>query len=79
MILQSLKNEALCHVYAIDGPGLTNQGGEIWFNASTSILEGFKIRLPDEDSYQNVLFNYSRTESMNITEWEEFKKSKWNR
>ena len=69
--------EQSVHLYKIDGPGLLNRGGEIWFDAKTNILRGFKIDLPDEDSYQNVDFRFLERESMTLDNWEAFKKSKW--
>lgn len=47
-------NGSNCHLYQINGPGLENQGGEIWFDQTTNLMRGFKIKLPDERSYNSV-------------------------
>ena len=67
------------HLYIIDGPGLNHEGGEIWFSANQSLLLGFKIKTPDEDSYQNVDFRFIEMEKMKPSDWEAFKRSKWQR
>ena len=67
-----------CHVYLINGPGLENRGGKIWFSTGQNLLRGFKIDIPDEDSYQNVDFRFISSESMDEKQWEAFKKSKWS-
>lgn len=63
--------------YTIDGPGLHNQGGKIWFSKDQGLMMGFKIKLPDEDSYQDVDVKFLRKEVMDHSEWEAFKESKW--
>lgn len=72
-----LKNNKLSHVYSIDGSGLSHQGGEIWFSEKESVLMGFKIKTPDESSYQDVDFKWLSMETMELSEWEAFKESKW--
>ena len=67
-----------CQAYTIDGPGLKNRGGEIWFDVQQNLLRGFKIMLPDEDSYRDVSFQYLSKETMEQEQWESFKRSKWN-
>jgi len=67
-----------CHLYSINGPGLHDRGGKIWFDVKNMLMRGFKIELPDESSYNNVDFQYLGQEQMNPTEWEEFKQQKWN-
>lgn len=69
-------NNRQCHLYTIDGTGLENKGGKIWFDVNENLLMGYKIELPDEDSYQNVNFQFISTGKMKVKEWESFKKSK---
>lgn len=66
-----------CDVYHIDGPGLQDQGGKIWFDQVTKVMRGFRIQLPDEDSYENVDFRYLGVDQFTAKEWETFKQSKW--
>ena len=66
-----------CNLYEIDGPGLNQQGGEIWFDQQTGVLKGFKIKLPDESSYNSVDFKFIGQEEMSNAEWEDFKQAKW--
>ena len=70
-------SEIKCHMYSINGPGLHNRGGEIWFATNNNRLMGFKIDLPDEDSYQNVDFRYIGQEKMSSLQWEAYKKMKY--
>lgn len=67
-----------CHLYQINGPGLQQKGGEIWFDRESMLLRGFKIELPDESSYQNVDFQYLGKEQMSPERWEQFKRQKWD-
>ena len=71
-------NDVNCHLYQINGPGLHQKGGEIWFDEENMLLRGFKIELPDESSYNNVDFQYLGQEQMNPAQWEKFKNQKWN-
>jgi hypothetical protein len=66
-----------CHLYGIDGPGLNHKGGEIWFDKKTLLLKGFKIKEPDESSYNNVDFQFLGQEQMSPERWENFKKEKY--
>lgn len=70
-------NGVNCHLYQINGPGLEQKGGEIWFEAKNMLLRGFKIQLPDESSYHSVDFQYLRQERMSPSQWEDFKQQKW--
>ena len=70
-------NDVMSHLYEIDGAGLENRGGKIWFRKSDNMLMGFKIELPDENSYQNVSFQFDSSEQMTESAWEDFKKSQW--
>ena len=66
-----------CHLFTIDGPGLNNQGGEIWFDQDSQLLKGFKIKEPDESSYNSVDYQYLGKEQMSGEEWETFKQKKY--
>jgi len=62
-----------CHKYHIDGPGLENRGGIIWLSKSEKYFVEYLIDLPDENSYENMKFQFDRVQEMNIEEWEKFK------
>ena len=66
-----------CNLYAIDGPGLNNRGGEIWFDQETKLLKGYKIQEPDESSYNSVDLKFLGAEKMSPKEWEDFKEDKY--
>jgi len=71
-------NGANCNLYLIDGPGLQDQGGEIWFDQKTNLMKGYKIKLPDERSYNSVDLQFLGLEKMNVVEWEAYKQKKWD-
>ncbi|WP_019670436.1 hypothetical protein [Eudoraea adriatica] len=62
--------------YGIDGPGLDNRGGYIWFGKSDSVLVAFEIEKPDEPGYESGKLELKETLQMNQKEWAEFKMNK---
>ena len=67
------RNGVDCYQYNIDGPGLENRGGTIWLSQSGLHFIEYLIDLPDESSYRDTKFQFDRVESMNESEWEQFK------
>ncbi|HMR91475.1 MAG TPA: hypothetical protein PKC69_04150 [Chitinophagaceae bacterium] len=65
-------NRKKCLKYKIDGPGLENKGGHIWINPKTSMIEQYKIELPDEDAFDNGMLHLKRTLKMTPQEWDVF-------
>ncbi len=59
--------------YHIDGPGLDNRGGYIWFDKSDGFLVGFEIDKPDESSYESGKLVLKEVLEMEKTEWTAFK------
>ena len=66
-----------CHLFTINGPGLNNRGGEIWFDQDSKLLKGFKIKEPDESSYNSVDYQYLGKDQMSPEAWEAFKQQKF--
>ena len=59
--------------YKIDGPGLDNRGGTIWFDKTDGFLLGFEIDKPDEPGYDSGKLHLKEVLQMDLAEWEEFK------
>ncbi|GAB3023751.1 hypothetical protein [Bowmanella dokdonensis] len=59
--------------YQIDGPGLDNRGGTIWFDAEQKHLLGFAIAKPDESSYDSGNLQLVEVRQMTSEEWAAFK------
>ena len=64
--------------YRIDGPGLDNRGGLIWFDKSGKFLVGFKIEKPDERGYESNKLVLKEVLEKMPEEWAEFKVEKLN-
>jgi hypothetical protein len=69
-------NNKQCIKYFADGIGLENKGGYIWVDPQTSMIEQYKIALPDEPGFQNGMIQLIKTHRMNPAEWETFKRKK---
>ncbi len=65
-----------CREYAIDGPGLEDRGGRIWFRADDGALVDYEIDLPDEDGYESGKLRLLSTERLSAEAWEAFKRAK---
>jgi hypothetical protein len=64
--------------YKIDGPGLDNQGGHIWFDKSDGMLVAFEIQKPDEPGYNSGKLVLKETLDMTLKEWKVFKMNMLN-
>ena len=64
--------------YQIDGPGLDNRGGHIWFDKSGKYLVGFKIEKPDERGYNSNMLVLKKVLEKTPEEWAAFKVEKLN-
>lgn len=64
-----------CQRYSIDGPGLNNRGGHIWFDQQGQ-LAGFEIQQADEPGYESGRLERVEVSTMTGTAWEAFKKAK---
>ena len=64
--------------YKIDGPGLDNRGGYIWFDKSGKFLVGFEIDKPDERGYDSNKLVLKEVLDLTPTQWSEFKVAKLN-
>jgi len=62
--------------YFADGIGLENKGGYICVDPQTSMIEQYKIALPDEPGFQNGMMQLIKTHRMTPAEWETFKRKK---
>lgn len=71
-----LVNGKNCFKYSVDGPGLQNKGGHIWVNRETSMIELYKIQLPDEDGFVNGQLKLIKTEKFSPLAWEKFLQDK---
>ena len=69
-------NNRQCLKYFADGVGLENNGGHIWVNQQTFMIEQYKIALPDEPGFKNGMMQLVKTYKMQPGEWEKFKKKK---
>ena len=64
--------------YRIDGPGLDNRGGHIWFDKSGKFLVGFEIDKPDERGYDSNKLVLKEVLDLTAEQWSEFKVEKLN-
>lgn len=64
----------LCRRYTIDGPGLENRGGHIWFDKEQGYLVGFEIDLPDEPGYESGKLMLVEVKDMTLEQWKAFLK-----
>lgn len=62
--------------YNIDGPGLDNRGGKIWFDASSKAMLLFEIEKPDERGYQSNRMELLEQKVMTPEQWQAFKQSR---
>jgi hypothetical protein len=62
--------------YRIDGPGLDNRGGAIWFHADEAYLLGFAIEKPDESSYESGKLQLENIVTMDSGQWRAFQFSR---
>ena len=60
--------------YSIDGEGLDNQGGSIWFNRENRDLVGFEIQKPDEPGYESGKLLLLETRQLSLEKWEAFQR-----
>ena len=75
-LIKMRKDAVLSHILSINGPGLNNRRGEIWFDANSEVLRGIRVDLPEDDSYNSVTFKFDDMENMSPIEWEYFKNMK---
>lgn len=66
---------SLCQRYHIDGPGLDDRGGKIWFD-NQGRLVGFEIQKPDEPGFVSYKLRRIEVIKLSAAEWESFKKQK---
>ena len=59
--------------YQIDGPGLDNRGGHIWFDKTNGLLVAFEIEKPDEPGYESGKLVLKEIFQKNPEEWAQFK------
>ena len=64
--------------FKIDGPGLDNRGGQIWFNEKSHELAGLKIEKPDETSYNSNLMRLQKQMDVSEEQWQVFKLKQLN-
>ena len=64
--------------YGIDGPGLDNRGGHIWFDKAGSFLVAFEIEKPDEPGYTSNKLVLVEVLDKTPEQWAEFKVEKLN-
>ncbi|WP_100644057.1 S41 family peptidase [Alteromonas facilis] len=64
--------------YSIDGLGLNNKGGEIWFEEKTGTLVAFAIAKPDEPGYVSGKLELKSITQMSPSEWSNFKVNSLN-
>ena len=64
-----------CQRYHIDGPGLDDRGGKIWFDQQGRLV-GFEIQKPDEPGFVNNKLRRVEVKELSVEEWEAFKKQK---
>ena len=65
--------------YKIDGPGLDNRGGTIWFDKEGGYLVAFEIAKPDEPGYESGKMTLQQIISLDGNGWEEFKMDALNK
>ena len=65
-----------CLKYFVNGPGLENQGGDIWVNQENFMIEQYKIALPDEPGFVNGMMELVKAHKMSPEQWENFKRKK---
>lgn len=64
--------EIACRKYAVDGQGLENRGGFMWFDRNEGHLVDYEIDLPDEPGYESGKLRLLRLESLTPGQWEDF-------
>ncbi len=64
-----------CQRYRIDGPGLDERGGSIWFDDQGRLV-GFEIQKPDEPGFVSNKLRRIELLKLSVAEWETFKKQK---
>ena len=64
--------------YSIDGEGLDNRGGYIWFDKEGSYLVAFEIEKPDERGYDSNKLVLKEVLDLTPTQWSDFKIEKLN-
>ena len=58
-----------CTKYKIDGPGLENKGGLIWFEKSQAYLVAYEIQLPDEPGFKDGKLQLKEVRSLSLQDW----------
>ncbi len=69
---KDLVNDKELYRYSINGEGLQHKGGSIWINPKTSMIELYKIELPDEEGFVNGMLKLLKTKKMSEAQWEQF-------
>lgn len=59
--------------YKINGNGLDDRGGQIWFDAAAHHLVGFEIQKPDEPGYTSGKLRLVEKDTLTHQQWREFK------
>jgi hypothetical protein len=59
--------------YKINGPGLDNRGGTIWFDKEGEYLVAFEIKKPDEPGYNSGKLLLEKIIELDADGWEAFK------
>ncbi|BDX05622.1 hypothetical protein [Planctobacterium marinum] len=62
--------------YTINGYGLDNRGGNIWFDSQSKHLLLFEIEKPDERGFTSNRLELVKTATMSAKQWQEFKVSR---
>lgn len=64
-----------CQRYHVDGPGLDDRGGKIWFDEQGRLV-GLEIQKPDEPGFVSNKLRRIEVKNLSVDEWESFKKGK---
>ena len=64
--------------FTIDGPGLDNRGGMIWFDAETHTMTELKIKKPDESGYDSNKMQLVAHLDVKEEQWQAFKRNELN-
>ena len=59
--------------YSIDGAGLDNRGGHIWFDPTELHMLAFEIQKPDEPGYESGKMTLKQIVQLTDESWEKFK------
>lgn len=64
-----------CQRYYIDGRGLDERGGKIWFDQEGHLV-GFEIQKPDEPGFVSNKLRRIEMKRLSVDEWESYKQEK---